>query len=447
MDLRSLATRAIASVRSLVTTTPGPGAVAVPVEREALTTATVAQVRAWLDDHDRGRFADSAALASLVTRDADLFGALNQRLLSLLGCEVEFEPANSSAKAKAWADDLKALWPRMAPMAAQADLMASAVMLGFGDAQLVWQWDDERDELVPTLDPWSSAAVEYRTFERRWQAQTLTGQVDITPGDGQWVHYAPRSVYGPHLWGALRCTALWYLRNDYTGSDASRHSELHGIPVWLADLPSGARETADGKAFVRSIRTMGRNAVVPCPQGSDKASSYDLRLVQAATDTFKIFEYLTRSGAGKMRLAILGQDLTSQNNQIGTHASSETGMTVTGLVIASDAQTWDATAYEQIVLPWARYRGRPDLAPRPRTKAKPAENLATLAGGLQSFGAALTSLRSGLAPVGLELDPASVRSLATRFGLQVRTIPEPEPAPTPAPAPAAPPSSPQDPTP
>lgn len=417
--------------------TPGPAARHLPVERDVIVAASVAQVRAWINAHDRGSFGGTAKLATLATRDADVFGALLQRLLALSGCEVEFEPANDSAVAQRWADDLKALWPRMVSGPALADLHTSAVLMGFGTGQLVWGEDPDTQEFLPHLDPWPAEACEYRTTDRRWYAQALGClALPITPGDGRWIHYTPRSVYTPHHWGALRAIGSWVLRAENASDDASRHAELHGIPVWVAELPAGGRQTADGKAFARSIRSMGRNAVVPCPQGNDKASSYNVRLESAETDAYRIFEFLTRRAAGKFRLALLGQDLTSQNEQVGTNASSSTGRAVTSDVLVADGTTRDDTLFAQLVQPWARYRGRPDLAPRPRTRVRPPEDLAVVASGLSGFGAALSALRPALAGEGLELTPDTVRRLAARFGLAVRALPQ---APPPALKPTVPP--------
>lgn len=356
--------------------TPGTGAPpATPVDHAALTTATVDEVRTWINDHDDGRFEQSALLSDLTRRDADLFGALQQRLLPMGGHPLLVDPpeGDDSTHAAEGAAAIRRDFRRVVTVAAQNDLLSDAVLLGFAVAQLVWRWDEASGKLLPALLPWPAASVEYRRWERRWYVHTRDqGPVPITPGDGQWVLFAPRSVRAPHLWGVLRCTAEWYLRASYAAADASRHAEVHGIPVWKAMLPSGARQTPDGKAFARSIRTMGRNAVVPCPRGADEASSYDVELIEAKTDAYRIFEFLLTAGGGRMRLAILGQDLTSQNNRVGTNASSETGADVTATIIQADAAALSLALTEQVARPWARYLGVP--APLVRIDAEPEED-------------------------------------------------------------------------
>lgn len=375
---------AFADIRRTVDGEPVPetGAPpATPTTQEPITAVTVAALRAMLDEHDRGFFLRSALLADLLRRDADVFGALQQRLLKLQSAPVRFAPVDAASAtdlALEAAADLARRWPAICPAAVQSDLAVDAYMMGFAWAQLVYRYDAETKRLVQTLDPWPAWAVEYVRFERRWYAYTLDrGRIPITPGDGQWVLFAPRSKRAPYLWGAIRPVAEWSLRTSYSASDASRLAEVQGNAIMKAKLPSGARETPDGKAFMRALRTMGRNAVVPIPQGASPAESYDIELVQAHVDTYRIFEFLMRTAGGRIRLAILGQDLTSQNQSVGTNASSNTGENVLDDLVESDARGLSETYTAQVAAHDARYLGTPAVAVT--VDAEPEEDLAKTA--------------------------------------------------------------------
>jgi hypothetical protein len=89
----------------------------------------------------------------------------------------------------------------------------------------------------------------------------------------------------------------------------------------------------------------------------DAASSYDVELLEAQTDAFAIFQWLTTAGGGKIRLAILGQDLTSQNNTVGTNASSETGVGVLRTIVRADVRAWESAVEAQVLAPLDRYLG------------------------------------------------------------------------------------------
>lgn len=339
---------------------PETGAMpATPTTEEPLTTTTVASIRAMLDEHDRGSFLRSALLADLLRRDADLFAALQQRILSLQACPHEIRPADDSDAALAAALEVFAHWPLVVSQAVWCDVLCDMILLGFSVGQLVWTTRDD-GTLWPHLEHVPASSVEYNRTERQWYVHTLTaGRLAITPGDAQWVLFAPRSATAPWLWGAIRCTAEWYLRSSDAASDASRRAEVTGGTIWKAFLPSGARKTPEGKAFAGSFRTMGRNPVIPCPRGATDAESYDAELVEAQVDAHAIFDFLLRTSGGRIRLAVLGQDLTSQNNKVGTNASSETGLTVTDRIVQADARGWSECATTQIVTPIARYRGTP----------------------------------------------------------------------------------------
>lgn len=340
---------------------PGTGApAATPTDHEPLTGTTVAALRAMLDEHDRGTFRRSALLADLLRRDADVFGALQQRLTLLGSHPVAVDPADDTQAAKVAAEQLHAAWPSICTPGASYDMWTDEAMLGFGLGQLVWTQPEGGGPLVQHLDPVHGAAVEHERSSGRWYVETVDqGRVLVTPGDGQWVLFAPRSQRAPWMWGAIRPTAEWWLSNSNVANDGRRRSETTGQGIWKAKLPGGAREGVDGKRFISALRNIGRSAVVPVPQGNDAATSYDIELIEAKADAYKIFEWLKRTGGGAIRLALLGQDLTSQNNLVGTNASSETGADTLRAVVAAQARGWGECVTAQVSAPRARYLGTP----------------------------------------------------------------------------------------
>ena len=341
--------------------TPSTGAPpATPSEQEPLCTVTVAALRAMLDEHDRGCFTRSALLADLLRRDPDVYGALQQRLTALGAHPLCFDAADESAGAIAARDELAADWPRLCPPGAQYDLATDEILLGFSLAQVVWTWDADHRRLVQTVEPWPAYAVEHDRTTRRWYVLTTTaGRLPITPGDGQWLLVAPRSARAPWLWGALRPAAEWYLSNSFAASDGRRRSETTGQGVWKVKVPTGARESAEGKGFLRSFRNIGRAAAIPAPQGATPESSYDFELVEAKADAYKIFEWLKAAGGSAIRLAILGQNLTSQNEKIGSKGTSETGEGVTEAVVEAQARGLSDAFTAQVAKPRAQYLGEP----------------------------------------------------------------------------------------
>lgn len=350
--------------------TPSTGAPPVtPTTQEPLTTTTVAALRAMLDEHDGGVFLRSGLLADLLRRDADVYGALQQRLTALQAHPICFDAADDTDAATAARDGLAAEWSTIVPAGVQCDLALDEILMGFGLAQIVWRYDEDTRRLRQTVEPWPAHEVEYDRTSRRWYVHSTSGRLAITPGDGQWLLVAPRSARAPWLWGAIRPAAEWYLSNSFAAADGRRRSETTGQGIWKAKLPQGAKESPEGKGFIRGLRNIGRAAVMPCPQGATVETSYDLELIEAKADAYRIFEWLKRAGGGAVRLAILGQDLTSQNQTVGSKGTSETGEGVTRAVVESQARGLSEAYAAHVATPRATYRGEP--VTRVRIDAEP----------------------------------------------------------------------------
>lgn len=324
---------------------------------------TFAAARAMLAEHEQGRFTLSAAFARAVMRDADLRGAMNQRLLALVGSDHCIEPAIPGRTAERYARDLGERFRMMVSRGAELDIVRDAIMNGVGCGQIVWWWRDDLEEAIPVLEPWPIDALEQDPYSGLWYVQTRTGRLQITAGDGRWLLYCPWGEREPYFHGALLQVAEWFLRSSDAARAYSRYIELTGNGIIKARVPTGGRGTPEYTNFIASLRNMGRNAIIPLPRSKDAHDSYDLELDALEADLNKIFVEMLRISGGKMRLVVLGQDLTSQNNTVGTNASSSTGMKVNGNVSRADSETWMDCLRAQMLTPWALYRGRPDLAP------------------------------------------------------------------------------------
>lgn len=377
---------------------------------------TFAQARAMLAEHEQGRFALSAAFARALMRDATLSGAMTQRLLALMGSDHCIEAALPGRTAERYARDLGERFRMMVPKAAEMDIVRDAIMLGVGCGQVVWWWRDDLEEALPVLEPWPVDCLERDPYTGVWYVQTRTGRFAITPGDGRWLLYTPQSEREPHFHGAILKAAEWFLRGSDAARAYSRFIEITGNGLIKAYVPSGGRGTPEYGAFIRSLINIGRNATIPLPRGKTDAESYDVELDSLDADLNKLFVEMLRICGGNMRLIILGQDLTSQNNKVGTNASSETGMKVNGNVSRADSETWMDCLRAQFLTPWASYRGRSDLAPfayydleEERDAKAEAEAANTAAEALTKWQALLTSGETGRA--------VDVLAAAERWGI------------------------------
>lgn len=391
----------------------------VPQAPPAFASMSLSHAANIVEEHELGQFTNSAMLADLLLRNPDVQQALGQRVLAAIGLPFELRPADDSASAARHQRELLPLWHRMVTRAALCEMYAWAVLLGFAIAQVKWVWDESTGQYLATLVPWHPAYCWYDTTQGKWFVSTSNGVVEVVPGDGRWVLYAPRSVLRPHAFGVIRCLPPSYLSALYSLRDANRFGEVHGQGVWLPKMPAGWNKTEDGKAFVSAVRNMGRSGIVPVPRGATEETSYDLSLLEAKGRGHEVFEYLDRTSAAKIRLAILGQDMTSQSGpRGGSFAQSKVGNSVRQDVTEFDVESMGETLQAQHGRNVAVYlRGNADLAARPSWNATPPPDLAQLAEAQKTAADGLVVWTEQLADA--DEVPDSV-AYARAFGLPLR---------------------------
>jgi phage gp29-like protein len=393
-----------------------------------LTDVTIDQAKTTLTSFENGQFTDAALLAEHVGRDADIQQALMQRVLALQGRPFSLREADESKASEMVHREMTRLWSRICPRSALSDMLRWAVLLGFAVAQIVWTWDEDEQLFLPILQPWHPAFVWYVPASDQWFAATADGVVEIVPGDGRWVLYRPHSATRSFMYGAIRALPEWFLSAQFSRRDANRFSEIHGQGVWVPKLPAGWQGTEEGKAFVAAIRNIGRMPVIPTPVGTDPGSTYSLDLLEAQSDAWKVFDFLLRLASSKIRLVILGQDMTSAEGASGSFAKSKVGQDVLRSLTMADAETLADDLQQQLGRPFARYlRAQPGLAPRPAWDCRAPEELQACAQAQLTAGKALQQWQLVIPATSSELvDPLSY---ARQFGLPLTARTEPAPAP------------------
>ncbi len=321
-----------------------------------LSSVTVQLIKDGLTQHEGGQFAISAQIADHLGRDPDIQQALNQRVLAFLGRPFELKEGTESKAAEMHARETRELWSRMVPQSVISDLLRWAVMLGFAIAQVRWSWDETLALHIPRLECWHPAYVYHDPSTGKWWTATTNGQVEITPGDGRWILYAPNSSQRSYMYAAVRCLPEWFLAAQYARRDANRFSEVRGQGIWVPHLPKGWSSTAEGVAFVQAVKNMGRQPIVAAPRGDTPESSFDLELIESTSDAWSVFDFLLRTSASKIRLVILGQDMTSSEGSSGSFAKSKVGADILAGYTRSDAHTLADCLQAQFFRPWGKYK-------------------------------------------------------------------------------------------
>ena len=322
-----------------------------------------------LDEHDRGRFTRSALLADLLRRDADVFGALQQRLLTMGAHPVCVDPRTTAPRRR----------PRPTARRRVAADLPAAPPSTCGPTRPCWASRGRRCSgsarprrtLTQRLEPVHAAAVEYDRSAGRWYVSTVdAGRVEMTPAtaSGCSSRTAPsaRRGSGARSDRALSGTCPTPTSRATRGAAAKppgRGSE--GVP------PAGAREAIDGKKYLAALRNIGRAAVIPVPRGQTPETSYDLELVEAKADAYKIFEWLKRAGGGAIRPRAAGPGPHEPEQHRRHQRLVGDRRRRARAIVEASARGWSEAVTARRRRARARYLGRPPAHSRRRGSPRP----------------------------------------------------------------------------
>lgn len=307
-------------------------------------------------------------------------------------------------------------WYTLAPDAQLARLDSWAILLGVGLAQNAWpDAVNDAGRLVSTLDTWSPRNLR-RDHNGRWIVRTAdAGDVEVVPGDGQWVLHTPGDPKRPWSIAPWRAVARWWLLIQYARQDITRYGErAAGIMVAMPPAPAPGAKVDDTDRKVQKrhlaedLTELGRNGSIVLPAG------WDAKLVQATANTHRVYIDQCALAQAGIAIALRGQNLTTEVKG-GSFAAASVHASVERTLLAADANARAVTMHDQVLVPWARYnlRGGAAAAPWPVWDTTPPEDLAATS---QAWNGALDAMGKAT-QLGLEIDEQAV---ARRFRMPLR---------------------------
>lgn len=357
--------------------------------------------------HECGEFASSGILADALLRDDRIFATLDTRVLGVLGLPWVCEPSEATSnqrKAKTYADNVQSWFFQAMPEATWADVLRVQNRMGFAVGELTWARHSS-GEFRPKLHVHHSQFVSYRHDLGRFQLNTKKGLVDVTPGDGRWVLFAPNGQAAPWMNGTIRAVSIPYLVRTFARRDWARRSEVEGLGVRKAKIPANADPKLVDK-FLRDVRNLGAETSIRLPEG------FDFNIEAPAATAADGFSKLIGHCDMAITLAILGQNLTTEVTG-GSYAAASVHARVQLDRLESDVSMLATTIHDQIIVPWGNYNFPdfdPDAAPWPRWDTRPPEDVQKNAQALLTLSQAL----SGLLNQGVDITP-----ILERFDLQL----------------------------
>ena len=383
-----------------------------------------------LAEHELGQFWGSAILSDYLLRDDKVASSLGTRVNGVLGLPFSLEPSPDGDKRSGGkiVRACEAAWPRMMKRSQLGEFIRWGRTLGFALGELIW--DTSRDLWEPRIKTWHPAHVYYRVDTRKFVVNTMDGPVEVNPGDGKWILYAPHGEYRGWMHGAVRSIAMVALLRQFCYRDSGRAAEIYGLGVKKGKIPAAAKDEIKA-LFLAQLRNLASEGVINCPTFMDRdgrVQEFDFEFVgaQQGEGAAKLFEMIASRCDSAIALTYLGQNLTSEVKE-GSLAAARVHGDVRQDYLEADVQTLVDDIREQILRPWAAINfGDPDLAPLPIWDTRPEEDKASAAKTLVSVSVALTNL------VNLSLGPrVDLVALAERFGIPLLPAQTKDEAPTP----------------
>lgn len=305
----------------------------------------------------------------LLADDDRIVSVLETRANGVLSAPLSFEEgADRGARRPVKALEAKEDWWAMFPPSEIKLLVMWGLLLGRGFGQLVYR--DEAGNLIerggrltPRLEVWHPKAFRYDFDKRTWLLCLEGKETPITPGDGEWIMFAPygASINTFALWNQLAWLALY---KAYAVVDSGRLGEVATILV-----ASGPNKIVpkDRTELSAALKEIGRDAAVVLDGG--------LSLNNLSREgAHQIYEYQISRADTATAIRSLGQNLTTEVKG-GSFAAASAQELVRQDLKEGDEDALCTCLHDQAMVPWSVLNfGNPNVAPWPTWAVRPPED-------------------------------------------------------------------------
>lgn len=390
---------------------------------------TLANIFAARDAQMQGNFERAVRLAEGMRTFPALYVARVNRLEAQKSISSKIEPAGTTGRARAIANEAEALYgPRGIGVTAAtlADIEGYLVDHGIaiGLNTPVIRADASRVDLVHTC--WPLEFVKWDSFKRRLVTRIDGGaEVPIVHGDGRWVVYAKHDDMPWRQDAAVLPGSLVWAYGAHAKRDMAKASVSHGNAKVIGELPAGVSlQTADGTmtdeatAFLEMLRAVA-NDDTPfgiAPPGSK------LNYIVNTSQAWQIWKELTGDASKDAARIYLGTDgvLGSQGGAPGVDVNALFGVARTR--VEGGLHCIENGFYTGVLIPWTLLNFG-DAAPAPRLvyqipDADADASVDALAKRRKAFYEDIALMRAQ----GFEITQAVVDALAERYQIDAPTL-------------------------
>ena len=356
---------------------------------------SVRLAKAAMQQLERGSLDRAAQIVDAFGRDDRITGVLTTRSGALPSLPMTLEEGTGPRAGDAM-DALKRDWNQMFPAAQLAQLVEWGIMLGAAPARLDWQFGKL---WTPTLQTWHPRPLTWRTDVDAYFIGTQdAGNIQLTPGDGLWVMFAPYGVKRGWMKGRARSLFTTWLLRQWAMRDWARYSEVHGMPIRKVIIPPNASQEEADKFLNDLVQLASENIImtkrVADSQGTDpQRDFFDVQLVEAVGRSKEVFEGLIELANTNIAINLLGQNLTTEVKG-GSYAAAAAHTAIRNDILQSDAELLGQCLVEQVLKIWCIYNfGDPDAAPKPVWKTKPDQDRVQRGQALMNLGDGIKKLQ------------------------------------------------------
>lgn len=304
---------------------------------------TVARIRQHRDAHQEGLVWAGKRLARFFNRDANVVGALGQRVAPWLGCPYELKDGSDSARAE--------LLPLLSPVGnmLSTDLLREIaedlVMCGLAITQTTIKPRADGSRWDFQVSIWDLEYVD-TDYNGKLVAITKEGRIPINHGDGKWTVFRQIKTH-PYEKGAVIPLGFNVASRGHTIVDKANGIQAVGHPKLHAILPEKIAVTSPvGKDLFKAVSELWNGVRHIVTEANTK-----LEKVEFTGQGWQIFGESLKLDKSDIFLALTGQD-GSAANEGGSYAKAYILQGILFAWVVADTQAGGSAYTQGILRPW-----------------------------------------------------------------------------------------------
>lgn len=371
-----------------------------------------------------------------VTEDGVIAGLMSTIGHGILGLPMSFQGDPEQCAALADAVGTPGEYGQLFPQSEAAQVFADGVGFGLGLGQFVatcWQCEGAEidssnvcetcgacvlsrppgQHVVSRLKWWDPQYLRQDTYTRRWYLQTLTTEIEIHPGDGEWFLYTPYPETDAWRHGPWLYLTIAFVFSRDAVFDRQRHSEVLSPTRVMAGVKATTKEGR--KKALAILQAMQRDNQFVLPEG------YDYKIVESTGKILDIYSAIIAWAKEQASVGLTGSTVSIDGTKGFT--SANVYERVANWKRAFYADTWCAAVRRSGLVFWGLDNYGTRKVPTCKINVESPEDAKARAESYGAIGKSLFELKTGTDALGLDIDQAW--STETLQRAQIRVTPKP----------------------